>query len=210
MSTILQILITLKAADATALTAREAIQSLLGFGDDLVTLHRFRVIESTWSGEAGATFSADLEQYLDRSVEFWNPNRERCWARLCSGNEPVSRWEFTAGKGKRAGKFGEPDLEEAGQDQVLVASLGPAIPVADFPTRLGSANRVMYHGGELFTTRWRTSGTKEERMDRLHRIAEVRSRHQGLLVHPEFQDRWLIAGPLPVPLWEESGPAKDS
>jgi hypothetical protein len=200
MSSILQILVALKAADATALTAREAIQSLLGFGDDLLALHRFRLLESAWEGSADERFAGDLERYLDRTVELWNPNRERCWVRLRHDAGPLS-FELHAGKGMRAGRFGEPDVSDAGLDHVLVSPLEPAPPVADFPANLGGMRRSGYRAGDLFTTRWRSSGAEPDRADRLHRIAEVRSRHEGLLVHPEFQDDLVIVGALPIPAW---------
>ena len=140
MTVAAQILIARKAADPTALTARDAIRTLLGYGDRLADLFRRDLLELHLGGIAshlpasnGAweSVAIAIESYLESTVSFWNPNRERAWVRI--GADDARSWE--GGRGTMPRPFGEPALEQPGFDHLLVWSRDPGAPPSPPGTR---------------------------------------------------------------------------
>lgn len=92
-----QVLRAAKGIDAVAVTALGALRSLLGFGETLASLERRQLFELLTESPTPEVVRA-LESYLQRTFEFWNPNKERCWIRtedgaleVISGQAPRSR-----------------------------------------------------------------------------------------------------------------------
>ena len=194
----IQLLIARKAADATALTAREAIQTLLGYGDVLVELYRRQLLELELRGDELEPLSAAVEAYLERTVTFWNPNRERCWVRIAGPGRRA--WE--GGRGMAARPCGEPDLERPDLDHLLVWSRDPAAAPPDLPRSLGGARWTRVAQGDLYSFAWGGESDESKRVRLLEGVAVAQSRGRGLLVQPHYQDHRLILGPVPIPVWE--------
>jgi len=199
-----QILIARKAADPTALTARDAIRTLLGYGDRLADLHRRDLLELHLDGidsglpasnEAWDSVANAIESYLESTVSFWNPNRERAWVRI-----GVKSWE--GGRGTTMRPFGEPPLDEAGFDHLLVWSRDSGSPPPDLPAELGAARVIGAERGELYTFAWSGEPDERARMGLLEGVAVAQSRGRGLLVQPHYQNHRFILGAVPNPIWE--------
>ncbi|MEZ4653955.1 MAG: hypothetical protein R3E12_10310 [Candidatus Eisenbacteria bacterium] len=192
-----QILIARKAADATALTAREAIQTLLGYGADLAELHRRQLVELEVEATAAAPLVATLESYLERTVTFWNPNRERAWVRL--GGADGFSWE--GGHGTTACACGAPALDDPGFDHLLIWSREDDGIAPDLGQALGEASRLRSRQAEVYSFRWRGEPDEAARTRLLKGVAVAESRGRGLLVQPHYQDHRFVLGPVPIPVW---------
>ncbi|MCA9756207.1 MAG: hypothetical protein KDA27_10415 [Candidatus Eisenbacteria bacterium] len=204
--TTVHVLLAAKGADAVAITALGALQTLLGFGDTLRALERRRIFELTCDGDE-ADVVRELESYLQRTFEFWNPNKERCWIRtdsqtleVVSGQAPRST--DTPGEGgdhlllwtRPEGTRGETTVPPTASD---------GMP-RDFPANLGGRS-VTARRGEVYTFRWADTPDETERRERIDRAGAVRTRGVGLLVQPQYQ-LWQVAlGALPWPVWETAG-----
>jgi len=200
--TTVQILLDLKSADAVALTALEAICNLLGYGDRLTHLRR-RSLTQLWveSPDDGDAVADAVDRYLSSTVAFWNSNKERAWLRAGSGIE--SR-EVHPGSSSVKTTFGEPSLDRDDQDHLLVwnresDSLPGDLEPALAPSRLRAFRRVL-----IYTFSWGETATPERRREWIERVAVVRSRSRGLLVHPHYQDHQIQLGAIPVRLPEIS------
>lgn len=202
-----QILIARKAADPTALTARDAIRTLLGYGDQLAELLRREMLElrlqardaKAAPAEALDAVATAIEEYLESTVSFWNSNRERAWVR--AGASQVRTWEA----GHFAPRpFGDPALDRADLDHLLVWSRDPVMPPPDLPEELGGAMVVRAHRGELYTFAWNGEPDEPTRVRLLEGVAVARSRGRGLLVQPHYQDHRFLLGAVPLPIWGES------
>jgi hypothetical protein len=206
-----QILVDLKSADPTALTAEEAIRNLLGFGPRLGALTRRHLyeIELCLSPQPEEAARADLPDllsvYLERTVVFWNPNKHRAWVRIQGGEAP---WEALPGRRRWSGAFGRPDLADPDWDHVLLWSAEGAGAPADMASALGDWEIRRFLGTEIYSLRWTGEGraaSTEERREWTRRVAVARSRREGLLVNPHYQKHRILAGAVPLPLAEESG-----
>jgi hypothetical protein len=203
MTVAAQILIARKAVDPTALTACDAIRTLLGYGDRLAELHRRDLLELHLGGidsglpasnGAWDSVATALESYLESTVSFWNPNRERAWVRI----GPKS-WE---GGGTMSRPFGEPALDQPELDHLLVWSRDPGAPPPDLPAELGTARVLGAERGELYTFAWSGEPDERARMGLLEGVAVAQSRGRGLLVQPHYQNPRFILGSVPIPIWE--------
>ncbi len=192
---VVQLLIDLKNADPTALTAKEAIQTLLGFGDRLGEIRRRQFYEVLLESPEETDLDGMFSRYLEGTVVFWNPNKHRAWARLETGT-----WEALPGARRRASAFGAPGLEDPGYDHILVWTRGEEATPADLVPHLAPARLVACGRADLFSLRWVDAGP-EDRVRFTEAVAVARSRGQGLLVNPHFQDHWILQGAVPAPFW---------
>lgn len=197
---IAQVLLAPKGTDAVALTALEAIRTLLGYGDALQSLYRYQLLEV----EADADRSGDLKDYLGRTFELWNSNKERCWLRTEAG-----LWEITPGSdprpvpevpglsGPRVDHIvlwprGETSARESVQEDAPTADLGRP---RDFP------DSVSVRRSGIYTLLWSTDMPAAERDRRVEGVAAVRHRGEGLLVQPQYQAHRLFRSDLRLPLF---------
>lgn len=193
-----QILIERKGTDPSAVTAREAIRDLLRLGPRLAELRRRRLLELVLPADAPSPAEA-LGRYLHHTVLLWNSNKERAWFRL-DGSKGQSSF-LIAGAEQRAAPFGHPSLDEAEFDHLLVwARDGDAAPL-DLETGLAPLRVLAVGGAELWSARWSAETSAEERGEFLATIGEARTRLQGFLVNPHYQDHRVIRGAVPCPLW---------
>jgi len=195
-----QILVALKSKDPTALTAFEAISHLLGFEGRLLEIRR-RFLHELVLGPgpmATAELAASLARYLDGTFVLWNPNKQRAWVRTESPGE--ESWEFAGGR-RRAGEFGQPALGDPAYDHVLLWSRGQGNVPEDMAAALAPAQILAYGRGELYSLLWRPGSSPEERREWTASVALARSRREGLLVNPHYQDHRLFWGAIPLPLW---------
>lgn len=199
MSLSVQILIARKAADPTALTALDAIRTLLGYGDDLVDLFRRELFEFGLRGGEPGLVASEIEGYLEQTVSFWNPNRERAWGRI-SGAHPRA-WE--GGRGIAPRPFGEPSLDQGRFDHLLIWSRDPASPPSDLPKSIGGGQVSDMHRAELYTFAWKGEPDEHTRVRLLEGVAVAQSRGRGLLVQPHYQDHQFILGAVPITIWEQ-------
>ena len=220
---VVHIILAAKGVDAVAVTALGALRSLLGFGDSLWTLERFRLFEVT-SGTEESTVVRSLEGYLQRTFEFWNPNKERCWIRTGKGALEVipgqaPRTSPVPGVGAdslllwqlpdsgAALRFDRPGPEGAqidpstpDPDTELRPTASQGLP-RDFPRELGG-DAVVARRGEVYSFSWSDEPDENERRARIERAGAVRNRGEGLLVQPQYQLSRISIGSLPWPVWE--------
>jgi hypothetical protein len=223
-----QILVDLKSADPTALTALEAIRHLLGFEDRLASIRRRHLHELTVTVSLGRTeISGHTEQgalagtaarkapdlpgllsvYLERTVAFWNPNKHRAWVRIASADGSDS-WEALSGGRRRAGSFGVPGLESPEFDHVVLWSGEPALPASDLASGLSPWTICRYARSELYSLLWLepdgTTASTAHRREWTGAVAAAKSRHEGLLVNPHYQQYRILEGAVPIPSGADS------
>lgn len=203
-----QILIDLKAPDPAAMTARETVRGLLGFGERLVDLRRRKFYELSVEGERSDLVDAS-HAYLVATFELWNPSRERAWARVESGEtggDPdggdaslSTSWEVAAGA-RRASSFGIPSLDDPRYDHLLSwRAEGSDLP--DDLTRGLSGRRILAAGSAtLYSLRWADGASRTDRREWTSAVGPVRSRKRGLLVHPAAEHARQFSGAIPCPL----------
>ena len=200
-----QVLLDLKNSDPTALTAAEAIRSLLGFGDRLAEIRRRSlyelVLQAPNAGEGGAALPDLVSSYLERTVVFWNPNKQRAWVRLDSFGSPAITWEVLSGARRNPGDFGRPDLSLAGYDHLLVWPRGSREIPADLVVALSGWHPAAAGHGELWTLSWCEGATTEERGAWTRAVGAARSRREGLLCNPHAQNHRVFSGAVPMPAW---------
>ncbi len=201
-----QILLDLKNSDPTALTAAEAIRHLLGFGDRLVEVRRRSLHEvALRSTPAGAALSELLSAYLERTVVFWNPNKQRAWVRAPQADNADAAWEVRSGGRRHPGDFGTPDLSRPEFDHLIVWPRGDDALPADLPTALPGWDVTAAFRGELWSIRWRDGASTGERSDWTVAVGAARSRREGLLCNPHAQHYRVLSGAVPIPLWTSGG-----
>ena len=210
---VVQVLLASKGVDAVAVTAFGALRSLLGFGDSLQALGRCHLFEITGAGEEAAVVRS-LETYLQRTFEFWNPNKERCWIRTAEG-----AFEVIPGRAPKAST-----LPWTGADHLLLWPLPASggLPAAentlpapdaseglprDFPSELGGETAIARRG-EVYSFSWSDGPDEKERRSRIDRAGAVRNRGEGLLVQPQYQLSRISIGALPWPVWERRAEAR--
>lgn len=211
-----QVLFGLKSADPTALTAAEAMRHLLGLGDTLVGLDRRILHEIVLTASEGTVregkeegpspLLSDLSRALDREPSLWNPNKQRGWIRLEAvapgGNaRDLRAFELLPGGRSRAAEFGRPSLADPGSDHLLLWKRGQRAAEQGLAGALPGWRLLAWGYGELYTFRWREGATREEREGWTASVAVARSRTQGLLVNPHYQDHRIFPGAVPLPLW---------
>jgi hypothetical protein len=205
-----QVLLDLKNSDPTALTAAEAIQNLLGFGDRLAEIRRRflheLVLQPPDGGEGRAALPGLLSTYFERTVVFWNPNKQRAWVRLEPIGSPDVTWEVLSGARRKPGDFGRPDLSRPEWDHLLVWPRGSREIPADLLPALSGWELAAVGHGELWSLCWREGATAEERSAWTRAVGAARSRREGLLCNPHAQDHRVLSGAVPMPLWSGGNP----
>lgn len=175
-----QILVTLRNADPTALTARECLQRSLGYGARLAGLGRSVLWELT--GPSGSEAAALIDR-LRRSGEIWNPNKETGLVRLPGESAGNLGQLFRQGEGRELFLAWDPERDIARQAGTLLGSKGKGWRLAR---------------GVLWILEWR-----EEDPEIRSRLSEeavlCRGARSGLLVHPHLQDYRRITGDDPPP-----------
>lgn len=195
----IQILIERKGLDPSAVTAREAIRGLLGFGARLEALRRRRILELALLPAEGANVVADLERYFDRTVVLWNSNKERMWVRGAGLRTPWGG-EFSHGT-TRPGPFGHPPLDRPDRDHLMVWPRDTQGAPEDLAVALAPHRLLGVGAAELWTVEWSDACAEEERQTRIVRVGPIRTRTEGLLANPHYQDHRIFVGAVPLPLW---------
>jgi hypothetical protein len=209
-----QVLLDLKNSDPTALTAAEAIRSLLGFGDRLVEIRRRSLHELVLGGpeqaEKRAALPDLLSAYLEGTVVFWNPNKQRAWVRLAPAGSPEIAWEVMPGAKRKPADFGRPDLSRPDYDHLLVWPRGSHAVPADLLPALAEWEVAAAGQGELWSLRWREGATAEERGAWTRAVGATHTRREGLLCNPHAQSHRVLSGAVPMPLWSHGDPGTSS
>ena len=176
-----QIVVSLRNADPTALTALGCLAGPLGFGDSLLDLKRRVLWELT--GPAGLD-PRGLIADLSRAGELWNPNKES--ARIRMPGEGIDSW-------------GSPVPGEEGWETFLAWD-----PDRDLQRRSRGLRRL---GGEEWSlsrgTLWSLRldiAQADRRRERAEEAVICRGAGHGLLVHPQLQDVLRIEADLAPPL----------
>jgi hypothetical protein len=201
-----QLLLDLKHSDPTALTAAEAIRTLLGFGDRLAEIRRRSLHELVLpdSGGAGTADLPDLlSKYLEHTVTFWNPNKQVAWVRIGGASEPDASWEVLSGTRRKSGGFGRPCLSRPEYDHVLVWPRGRQELPEDLRRALAGWDPATAGHGELWSLRWCDGATAEERGAWTRAVGAARSRREGLLCNPHAQDHRIFSGAVTMPVWSD-------
>jgi hypothetical protein len=162
----------LVAEDPEAVSALGVARSGLRAGQALEGLRRMRLLEL--SGPLPARSS--IEDLLHRSIQFYNPQKERCTVRL-KEDEPVSRAPAEA--------------------LVLVwESGGERRPAAERWWQHETGKRIEVREGVVWGLRF-GAGARIESAAR--ELALLRDRRHGLLCNPHSQESRIAAGEVPVP-----------
>jgi hypothetical protein len=167
------------ADDPEAVSALEVARARLAAGRRLNALRRMRVFEISGALPGRAA----LEGLLHRSIQFYNPAKERCTLRVASREAPPLA---------------------ASEVGVLVLERGSE--------RRGAAERWWRHEtgtpaeireGVAWALEF-APGTKagESAAD----LAILRDRHHGLLCNPHWQDARIATGEIPLPWLAEATP----
>jgi len=160
-------------------------------------------------GSPSRSLLDELVAYLDRTATLWNPNKQRGWIRLDGGGgDPAALrhgCEVLPLGRRKPSPFGQPPLEEAAADHLLVWSRGQDSIPPDLPGALAGWKLLACGRGDLYTLRWadppRGEAGPEQRDEWTDSVAAVRSRTRGLLVNPHYQDHRRLRGAVPLPLW---------
>jgi hypothetical protein len=199
-----QILVGLKSADPTALTAEEAVRHLLGFDDRLLELQRRVLHEVTCvpaAPDPAVALIDRLTAYLMGTLTLWNSNKHRCWVRLRPPEGPEEAWEVRMGGGRTADAFGRPSLEDGGHDHLLVWGRGGEPPPEDLAGAWKDWLLQSYSRGDLYTLRWRETEDSADRARWTEAVGPVAARGRGLLVNPHAQDSLRFSAGVPIPAW---------
>jgi hypothetical protein len=175
-----QILVVLRNADPTALTALSSLRRYLGFGERLIELRR-RVLWEL-SGPYGEPIDAIIDA-LRRGGELWNPNKEKALVRS---------------PGEAVGALGSPLLDEGRWESRLAWD-----PDRDLDRRARALRPWRDRGwrlrrGTLWSLQW-NEGAAEERARLAESAVVCHGAREGLLVHPHLEDVRRIYSMDPVP-----------
>jgi len=211
----IQVAISPKGLDATAITATDTVRRLLGFGDRLRQLRRQRWLEVSLSDDselAGAgqgrgieSILPDLDAYVGQSFSLWNPNKERCWIRLKEGKDERASAEFVSNVGRRDAGWGDPRLDGDRWDHLVIWDVARgSARASDLPSSFGGRSVVRVTSGDVYSFRWGSAADESTRRSWVEELAVVRGRGHGLLVQPHYQDHAIYCGPVPSGLGVES------
>jgi hypothetical protein len=167
-----QILVSLKNADPTALTALTCLQRYLGFGNALSVVRRRVLWELRGPGapEAGGVLDG-----LRRSGDLWNPNKETACVRL---------------PGEGADRLAP--LRQH-PEEILALAWDPDRDRRRTPAvlRAHRSSDWWLARGTLWALSWR-EGDAREQLRWSEEAVVSRGPRQGLLVHPQLEDfRWI-------------------
>ncbi len=180
MGATIQILVSLRNADPTALTAWTCLRRFLGFGENLLAVRRRVLWELVAPGDAETGGAIDT---LRRSGELWNPNKEA--ARIRRSGEGIA-------------ELGEPYPNAPGWESYLAWDPErdlDRIPHAILPLR---AEGWRLARGILWSLHWR----EPDPALRVHLSEQAvlcKGGKEGLLVHPHLEDYRRIEGDPPAP-----------
>lgn len=191
----IQILVDRKGLDPTAVSAEEAIRSLLGFGDRLAGLRRRRLLELCFDAPEEEFVDSAL-RYLRETTRLWNPNKERAWIRGAADSFEVDR-----NGARRSAPFGQPACDAQEWNHVLVWSAESRDLPADLARFFAWETLAGARCGELWSVSWHPGMDADARRRATNGVAVVRSRKDGLLVQPEYQDHLILEGGLPLPVF---------
>jgi len=196
--TVIQIAISPKGLDATAITAADTVRRLLGFGDRLAALRRQRWTELTLAGQTAAgvdSVLADLDQFVGSSFDLWNSNKERCWLRYGFGAKVDGAAEYIPNQGREPAPWGAPPLDGTRWDHLVIwDSAGESVPT---PSHFGGRQVVGNAAGEVYSFQWGEEVDEATRRSWIDELAVVRTRERGLLVQPHYQEHAVFCGSLP-------------
>jgi phosphoribosylformylglycinamidine (FGAM) synthase PurS component len=167
-----ELLVSLKIPDVTALTAAGSLRRRLGFAQRLADLRRADYYRLEVDAETEKSALALITQLAQRTNHFVNPNKHMFTTRIAAPrlNPPKKKGGYevevvvTDAEGDRAG-----DLEQA---------------LASDPLAEGKIKAV--HAGVLWTLTLKTD-TAAEAIEAARDITVTRARDQGLLANPHFQ-----------------------
>ena len=159
------------AEDPEAVSALAVARGRLGAGRGLLGLRRMRVFELSGALPGRAA----LEGLLHRSIQFYNPAKERCTLRLAPGEAlPIP-----------AGEIGVLVVERGGERR----------PAAERWWRHETGTTVEIREGVAWALEL-APGARAEAADDL---AILRGREHGLLCNPHWQDARVASGVVPLP-----------
>lgn len=165
----------LRSEDPEALSAAGVAERRLGAARGLTSLRRIRLYEL--QGPLPAKRS--LETLLHRSIQFYNPHKERCWVRA-GARDPIPA--------------------RPGEVAILVADTGDERrPAAERWWEHQTGERIEVREGIAWLASFADAG---EAADRASDLAVARDRHQGLLCNPHAQWHKVAAGKVPLPWFE--------
>ena len=162
----------LRSDDPEAVSAFGIARARLAVGRTLVSLRRLRLFELS-----GALPERDeLEGLLHRSIQFYNPHKERCRVRLTSGDAPPAGADETLVLVTQRG-----DEERAAAERWWMQQTHTAVEVRE---------------GVVWALRF-AEGTDPGSAAR--ELALLTDRHRGLLCNPHAQTMEVADGPVPLP-----------
>ena len=168
------------AEDPEAVSALAVARGRLGAGRGLLGLRRMRVFELSGALPGRAA----LEGLLHRSIQFYNPAKERCTLRLAPGEAlPIP-----------AGEIGVLVVERGGE-------------------RRSAAERWWRHEtGTAAEIRegvaWALELAPGARAEAVADLAILRGREHGLLCNPHWQDARVATGKVPLPWFADQAGAR--
>jgi hypothetical protein len=175
-----QILVTLRNADPTALTARECLQHSLGYGSRLLSLRRSVLWEM--HGPAGEDPAPILDR-IRRAGELWNPNKEAAQVRLPGEAASALGGALADGSDYEVFLAWDPERD-------LARRVGTLLPSGGKGWRLAR--------GTVWALLW-LDGEEEARRRLSDQAVLCRGPREGLLVHPHLEDCRGITRDEPVP-----------
>jgi len=183
----LDLRVDLKTVDLVRETAWTALTERLGWGGVLTGLER----SVLWRFEGNAGLAGALERELERTSSYYNPNKERrafLETGLLGDGEPLGSGDTLPAGTAKPGSPWRALLwvtDEGGERPDLVRSSGARL--ARDGARLDSL-----HSGTLWEIELR-AGSRNEARGLVAGLAIARSRREGLLLNPHYQEGHLLA-----------------
>ncbi|MFI5370036.1 MAG: hypothetical protein ACHQ52_00665 [Candidatus Eisenbacteria bacterium] len=162
----------LRSDDPEAVSALGVARTRLAAGRSLASLRRLRLIEVRGALPA----RAEIEALLHRSIQFYNPHKERCVVRLETRESAPAATDETL---------------------VLVTERGgEERPAAERWWRHQTGAEVEVREGVVWALRFTTVDDPRAAARELTRVED---RHRGLLCNPHAQTMDVADGPVPLP-----------
>jgi len=169
--------IELLAPDPEATSALAVARAHLPGGQAIQSLRRLRLVEI----EGPLPDRAAIGDLLHRSIQFYNPRKERCTVRAAAH---------------------DPGPLQPGEGGVLVLDRGATRrPAAERWWRHETGASVAVREGVAWLVAFAGA---EPTIERLEELAVVRDRRHGLLCNPHAQDHRIAGAEVPLP-WIEAG-----
>jgi phosphoribosylformylglycinamidine (FGAM) synthase PurS component len=168
----IELLVTLKIPDVTALTAANSLRRRLGYAERLVSLQRADYYRLELEAESEAAALDLVRDLALRTNHFVNPNKH---------SFAVRPYDQRVSPPSRDGLF---EVEVLTTDAEGDRSADLETALAGDRAAQGHVKAV--HTGVLWTLRLRAD-TPQEAVELARDIAVTRSRDQGLLANPHFQ-----------------------